>query len=51
MHFIANLIDTPFIAHFLNRQFISDVIGVLVGIYIFRIGDRVFEVVMAKRNE
>jgi hypothetical protein len=42
MHFIANVIDMQFIAH---------VIGVLIGIYIFKIARRVFEVVMTRREQ
>ena len=39
MHFIANVIDMQFIAH---------VIGVLIGIYIFKIARKVIELVRAK---
>jgi hypothetical protein len=50
MHFIANVIDMHFIANVIDMHFVSNVIGVLVGIYIFKIGQRVVEVVMAKRK-
>ncbi|MGA7244266.1 MAG: hypothetical protein WBX19_13845 [Terracidiphilus sp.] len=42
MQFIANVIDL---------QFISHVIGVLIGLYIFKIANLLFEVMTDKRKE
>jgi hypothetical protein len=50
MQYIAN-IYTHYVANVIDMRFISNVIGVLIGIYIFKISHRVMQVVMARRDE